>query len=382
MVTNERARAPGKPQLAGAMCDIAMSIGDGVMLQHCTDELERIAPNYAPTRHARAALAAGCPPWRFWGGWLAIAIAAAVTMAHAGRRWLARPSLRMPRAGAAGRAAIVLGIILTASSGAQAQTEHMLSKWPVDDNDPESSVPTEAQRNAEPLEAGYWLQDLTYKAGRAVKRGDHEQAAKYYKAMYKMVPNRAISLRKLCDEEDALGKLEEATAACAGALVLDGVTVGDYSHYVRLVLRKPGALTDKDVAALTNVLNHMKDDPEGHATGIHLECEVGARIADVAMLKECTTALAATAPDDPGTLSYEWALAVRQGHVDEAHRLMDRAKAAGLNDAVLKSMETEMVSNSRREIRRLLTFGVGFVIFVCAAAFFVRSRRRAVPLAA
>ena len=74
------------PRMAAAMCAVAESIGDGNMLQRCTEDLERTAPQYPPTLQARAALNAVCPPARFWAGWLAIALACAVTAVDALRR--------------------------------------------------------------------------------------------------------------------------------------------------------------------------------------------------------------------------------------------------------------------------------------------------------
>jgi hypothetical protein len=176
----------------------------------------------------------------------------------------------------------------------------------------------------------------------------------------------------------------EATSACAGALVLDGVRVGDYVHYVHLVLRKPGTLSDKEVAALWNVVDHMKGDDEGHAAGVQMQCEVAIRTGDVAKLQECTATLAAATPNDPATLSFEWALALRQGHKEEATKFLEAAKTAGLSDSAIKAMQDEMASDTRRANRGMLAFGVGFVILLAAgiAGFLVRSRRRAAPVPA
>ncbi len=75
----EGRRSPGMPAPAAMTCEIAESLGDEAMLKHCTEELERIAPADPELPRVRRALLPQCPPWRFWGGWLAIAGAVIVT---------------------------------------------------------------------------------------------------------------------------------------------------------------------------------------------------------------------------------------------------------------------------------------------------------------
>jgi tetratricopeptide (TPR) repeat protein len=375
-----------QPRLAEAMCDVAESIGDGVMLQHCTEELERLAPDYPPTRHARAALDAPCPPWRFWLGWLAIAGACAVTIADALRR-LARRRAIGPSAGALAAAVLVSLVALSGTARADlppAPAGALLSEWAIDDKDPEGHVPTQKEMNADPLQAGYWLQDLILKAELATKHGDHEAAVKYYRAMFKAVPDKAISLTRLCSEYEALGDLNAATNACGTALMLDGVSINDYAHFIRLLLRKPGALDAKDVAAATNVINHLKDTNSGKEAAFELECELGVRVSDVAMLKECTTAMAATAPSDPKTLSFEWALAMQESKFGRARELLAKAKAAGATEESVKNMQLAVDAGDRQQRKWLAIAAVGTLLFIVGLlyGFVTLTRRRDVPATA
>ena len=373
-----------QPRLVAAMCDVAQSIGDGVMLRHCTEELERYAPDYPATRLARAALDAPCPPWRFGLGWLAIVAASVATLADAVRRFGRRRSLGLSSAGALATAILVSFLTVSGTARADlppAPPGALLSDWVVDDKDPESHVPTQAQMNADPLQAGYWLQDLILKAELATKHGDHQAAVKYYRAMYKAVPDKALSLTRLCSEYEALDDLNAAINTCGMALMLDGVTINDYAHFVRLLMRKPGPLGPKDAAAATNVINHLKDTDSGKDAGYQLECELGVRIADAAKLKDCTTWMAATAPSDPKTISYEWALAMQESRFGRARELLAQAKAAGAKDDVLKNMQVAVDAGNRQQRKwvGLALLGSLVLAFGLFYGFVTLSRRRHVP---
>jgi tetratricopeptide (TPR) repeat protein len=380
LVTYERTRAPGSPQLAAAMCDIALSMGDGIMLQHCLKELESAPQNYAPTRRARAALDSQCPPWLFWSGWLTILGAALATGTDALRRVARRRSQGPSQASDAPVIAAICALSLAFSSVASADpAPRWLSHFTIDDSNPEASVPSQADLQKDPLQAGYLLQDLLSKAELAHKRGDHMAAVKFYQALLKAVPNRAISLSRMCDEFEEVGDKVRAMNACGLALTLDGVTVGDYEHYVHLVLAKHGTLSDQEVQALTNVINHMKQDDEGRTTGDELECELALRMSSVAKLEQCTSALVAAAPNAPKTIMYQWDLAMRQRNYGAAHQLVTRAKTVGIKDANLQSMEQATAAGERQQRWMLALIVAGLLVLLGGLTYgtVVLSRRRA-----
>src|SRR5687768_3778511 len=64
---------------------------------------------------------------------------------------------------ASAKAALEPGVITGGRRG--------LSKWPIDHSDPERSVPTQAQREKNPLEFGYHLMDLIEAAEQKAKAG-------------------------------------------------------------------------------------------------------------------------------------------------------------------------------------------------------------------
>jgi tetratricopeptide (TPR) repeat protein len=371
-------REEGSPIASAEMiCSIAESLGDVPMLKQCLGMLESTVPNDAETRRAESLLASRCPPLRFWTGWLAILGAGVLTLLHALRGFAAER--RRPLRAAVAAATGAVGLLLHANLAA-ALEPGMLSKWPVDDQHPEQNIPTEQQRNAEPLQFGYWLQDVALKAEKAVRTGNHEAAIRYYAALAVAVPDRAIAFTKLCTEYEAVADLEKAINACGQALQLDGVKVGDFTHFVHLVLAKPGQLGKKERLALATVLQHMRDDPQGRGVVDDLECEVGVRTSNVAQLKECTTGLAAKAPDDAKTIVYEWSLAVQEGRFVEAEKLIDRARSKGIR---VDQMAAATAGHKRQHL--IVLIGVaGLTALFAAAVLWGRNavRRRLAPGAA
>jgi tetratricopeptide (TPR) repeat protein len=383
-VERSKSLAP-QPRLIAAMCDVAESIGDANMLQRCTEDLERVAPQYPPAARARAALDAMCPPWRFWTGWLAIALACAITLADAVRRLLRRS--RTGRGPARAAAAVLVLLSLGGRVGPAraelppAPPQALLSEWAVDDKDPEAHVPPPEQFNRDPLQGGYWLQDILLKADLASKHGDHEAAIKYYRALFKAVPTKATSLSRLCTEYELVGDLASATAACAQALTLDGLTVNDYVHYVHLMLRKPGPLSPTETLAVSNVIQHMRENDVGAEAADTLDCELAVRVSDTPRLKTCTAALVAKDPSNPKTIAFAWALAMQQSDYRQARRLLDQAKAAGMGDDRIKAMEQSIDEGEAHE-RKWLTIGaVGALVLAAGVVFMVllAGRRRNVP---
>jgi tetratricopeptide (TPR) repeat protein len=356
--------------VAAAACDIAERIGDIVMLQRCAEDLQRFDASDPSTKKAQRLLDSRCPPWRFWIGWSAIAAAIAATLGHAALRLFHGRRSRSTRAGVMAATAVALVIASMPAVARAAETQapapaasggHWLSRWPIDDEHPDSKIPTEKERNAEPLQFGYWLQDLALKAEHASKRGDHLAAARFYEVLCKAVPDRAVGFGRACNEYEAAGELEKATNFCAEALLRDGLIVKDYTHFINLVLSKPGRLGEKETTALANVLAHMREDPEGRPFVDELECQIGARTSNVAQLKECTAALVARAPDDIKTITYQWTLAVADGQIREAETLLERARTAGVPAKDIESMKAATSGSAMRRALRV-------ALIVCAVA--------------
>jgi tetratricopeptide (TPR) repeat protein len=381
IVSHERHFGPSITTAAAA-CNIAETIGDNAMLQGCAEELTRINPDHPLTRDALARLAARCPPGRFWAGWAAIFAAVVGTLVHA--LWRRAGGVRAKRAAVTAVALLAIAVgSWPRTAAADDDPTKWLSKRHVDDEHPDSNIPTDAERNADPLEFGYWLQDVALKGEHASKRGNHYAAARFYDTLIKAVPDRAIGYVKACEEYKAAGAMDQAINRCGQALLFDGLRVHDYVEFIDLVVSKPGKLSDKEVGALGQVIEHMKNDPAAQPWIDDLECEVGARTANVAQLKECTSGLAVHKPTAPKTISYEWALAMASGDSRSAETILGTASAAGVAPADIEEMKKQIAALRMRSALRItaITAAVGLLLAGIAVALraLLARRRPAIP---
>lgn len=171
----------------------------------------------------------------------------------------------------------------------------------IDDHNPEASLPDEAQREAHPRALRQLQHELTARGEIATSRGDHLAAARYYSALAQVVPDRALPYARLCHALEVLNEREGAIDACADALARDGVTVDDFAHYVRLILSKPGVLGAIDRRNVDAQIGLLSGLPGGSRVAAQLQCELGTRVGDPALLGWCTSAQAA----DPLTRAYQ-----------------------------------------------------------------------------
>lgn len=256
-----------------------------------------------------------------------------------------------------------------------APIDPLSTQFHINHEDPEASVPPMEQRNAKPLEFGYYLQDLIAFAMAADKAGDHLAAARYYRAFAKAVPDESVAFSKLCESLEAAGEREKAAAACRDALGRPGIEVKDYLHFVNLVLAKPGPLTKDEEEDLDEVVDHFRKNPETRIAGIHVQCELALHQANVPLLQQCSGELAAFAPNDPKTISFQWAAAMRQGNAAEARRLVDRARVAGMKPEGLQRMEQATDALPTGKLRRAVMAGLALAVVGAAAALLAWRRR-------
>jgi hypothetical protein len=201
--------APTEPWGDLARVDLALRWGDPALVAQRLEALEHAAPD-DPRTHAAAALAR--PRRALFGlfAWGALLAAGAFTLAHAARRKLAIPrSARVP-------GAILALLAVSALLGRPAHAA-AAAVFPIDDADPERAVPTQAQADARPLDFAYYLQDLTERAAAATKRGDHDAAVRYYRALVRAVPNSTVPQEKLRAALEARGPSPAARNLVRGA---------------------------------------------------------------------------------------------------------------------------------------------------------------------
>jgi tetratricopeptide (TPR) repeat protein len=260
-----------------------------------------------------------------------------------------------------------------------------LSKWTIYDPDPVRSIPTPEQRDADPLEFGYFLMDLSDRAEAALKVGKFKKALPYFDAMAKAVPNRSISYAKLCMCYRAIDDWKSAEEQCSIALQKDGVRVEDFLAYAGLLFEKKSHFGPEETEKITAVIQHVRQQLPTSTLADELQCQLGLKLEDAARLKDCTQRLAASAPTDPKTMTYQWSYAMLRGDTAEAKRIIDHARRTSAIPAAALSKMEESTRHSRFTARVLVRnswflataavlLASGFLVYV----FVARRRQLAV----
>jgi len=380
-------KVPNQPWPYLAQCEIATRLGQTSALEQCGNQLQRLSPASANLRGTGSTVMATHTHWFVWMAWLTLALACAVTAMHA----LASVIFRARRRSAVHLTQLILVVLglCTPSrvvsqsaaartvSGSTGSKPADLGRAPINDKDPEGSVPTPQQRDADPLNYAYFVMDVTARAEKAVKQEDYKTAVRYFRALVKAVPNRSIGYAKLCKAYEALGDWPNALENCRIALAHDGVTDGDYARYAHLLMEHKTRLAVTDVQDLDAIVQQLRTATPHSNTGDVVECEVGLKLHDKQRLQRCTANLVASAPSDPKTLSFQWAYSVERGDYAGAKALLERLKQTAISPKALQKME-EATSLARpwwkRALRSWWALSV-LVLIVLAAAITLMSRR-------
>jgi hypothetical protein len=378
MATGAQRQLPGEPYGYAAFADIARRIGDRELLAASLTEMQRRAPDHFETRRALA-LRPASPRWTAAVGWAVLALLVGAALRRrvphlTGLRRAVAPAVLL--AVLAGRA--LAGPELPPHAADAPPAPDRFSTFRIDDADPSRSLPTPAQANANPLQFGYLLMDLATRAEVAEKHQDWAGAVRYYQALAQAVPGKSVSYGKMCRAYEALGDRTHGLAACRDALAREGVRVDDHTRYVRLLLDHPGPVTAAERDDVTAIIEHLRKDPATAGAADDVQCQLGARVADLRLLEGCVAGLSQTAPRDARTITYQWALALEKRDLERADQLLGQARAAGVNPATVARMEAAVAA--RRNRRRLPLLGGG-VLLLAGVALFMRRPGLKKPLA-
>ena len=373
-----------------ARCDIARRLGNADVMEACLADLKRIAPRLNEFTKAALATANGptAPRWPILLPLLVVMAVVGTVVHGALRRYRGR---QRPRSEVAVAALVVVMCALSGAARAQApsspapippgaaapagqvealpgENKHLgnlkkdhLSKFPINDADPEAGVPSAEELGNGPLQYGYYIQDLADRAERAIKAGNHAAAARYFAALSKISPTSSYGPRKVCEELEAAGDIPSAVMACRTAITREGSTVNDYVRFVHLALSQKQELGLPERKELDAVVAHVAGQPGLGLIPAMLRCEVGMKFEDTKALQACTAELQKLAPADPRTISYQWALAVKQKDKAVALQLIKRARDAGMNGDGVARMERATHQMAVRQIGRLV------IAVLCAA---------------
>jgi hypothetical protein len=222
--------------------------------------------------------------------------------------------------------------------------------------------------------------DLGDRAEKAIQRDDHAAAVKFWQAIAKITPDHSHAFAKMCVSYQALGALEKAIYSCGAALERTGATLKDHMRYVGLVLSKPGSLSSSDVRAVDDVVTHLRTDANGKGIADELACRIGVRLWDDTRLEPCTAALVAARPDHPDTVYFQWALAATRGQVEEAWKLIERARAVSVKPEDIRAMEQE-TSKLATRWKSHLGLALGLLAMLASGGGLVYLNRRRPPKA-
>lgn len=340
-------RAGGEPWGYLARCEIGGRLGLADVVEGCLADLRRIAPNAPETKHMLATATPRAHVW-LWVLRCVLILAPLATLAHfLIRRWRVR--VRALLTGKTAAAVFVMTAMFTAAGSARGalmdrnghpeMENDQISIFPIDDTNPEASIPSLAQQNEKPLQFGYFLQDLAAKVERAKKNHDIPAQIRYYRAIAKAAPGSPYGARKLCDVLQEAGDIDGAIVACRTATAIEGTTVGDFRHLIDVILSKPDPLSADLRSEAYAAIEHIEKEAQlGSLTDV-IRCDAALRFQDWGTLDVCARRLGRSAPDDAKTVSFQWALAVHAHDEQKAEALVDRARQLGMEAAGLRKME-------------------------------------------
>jgi len=359
---------PKAPWGYAARCLVAFRTGDRDLLDSCTADLKRVAPDHALAKEILARASHGESVFAVLGRWLLI-LAFVGTLVHAAlnRRRRGGGAVVSPSsAPLAGISAFLLSVLLASAMARTARAESVmrgpgLAGVKVDEANPAASIPSFDDQLKNPMHFGYLLQDLLAFAQDAINRGDTETAARYYLTIASAVPTRAFAYGRLCEIHDRLGNRARALEFCRAALSREGVTVADYDRTVGLLLAAP--LSREDRAELDAISNHIESHQKQAPVQVEqVRCRIALGLNDVRALEACTAALTQAAPTDSTTITYRWALALKHGDFSGAQQIVALAQGAGVAPEAIAKM-TEGIGQQRRHWRmRVGLWAVGGAI--------------------
>jgi len=158
-----------------------------------------------------------------------------------------------------------IALALVPTLGFGQEESDLATRWKVNDADPKAGIPSVDERNKDPIEFSYFLQDLIARGERSFKEQNWEAAVKYYEAMGFAVPDAGVAFSRLCVIYAKLGRYDVAAANCGRAVSLPLAKVIDHIRFIENTL-KADKLEPLDVrnveASLTHLRDHIAKNPQ------------------------------------------------------------------------------------------------------------------------
>ena len=359
-----------------AQCEIATRLGNVNASRLCDPKLSAWAQANAHYDPAASASTIRRARGFMWSAWLALAGICVATLLHALRAKKLEKRMLKTLTTAAIVSVLAISLVPSLALGEAGGVPKPgdMGTMPINEEDPESSVPSPQQRDRNPIGYAYFVMDISSRAEKATKNGDHKQAALYYRALVKAVPNKSVGYSKLCASYEELQDWPNALANCRTALAYDGVKDADYGKYAHLLMDHTPKLSTSEVQDIDAIVKQLRaEEPKGGVADL-VECEVGVKLHDQVRLQRCTANLAVLGPTDPKTLSFEWAYAVERGDYNQARSLIEQLRQTTISQRALKRMEDATrlaLPLWKRALTNtwLLVVGVGGIIVALAFTF-------------
>jgi tetratricopeptide (TPR) repeat protein len=255
-----------------------------------------------------------------------------------------------------------------------------LSRFPINQNNPESKIPTEAERSQEPLDFGYFLQDLASEGAYAEKKGDYASAVKYWRALAKAVPDVATGFRRACRAYEALKDRRNGLDYCGSTLNMPGAELEDYVHYGNMMLMKTTPLDAAELSDFENSIKHLRSQGGDGPLFIAetLTCELGVAQEDVKRLESCTQTIEKLKPNEPQTLSFQWSLAMFRHDYVGARELVGRLQTTTYKPELVARMAAATQAEARwwKPFLTDWRYQLGTLVALLLGAFALFSRRK------
>jgi hypothetical protein len=277
----------------------------------------------------------------------------------------------------------------TAASQDVAEGLPFASKFPIDDADPESSIPGPEQAAREPQQVGFLVMELSQRAERALQEGKPAKAARYFRAVAKAAPDRALPFRKACAAHRRAGELAKAIEMCRVAAGLPDASLDDRLDLLGVAFAKPGTLTAAELRDIDRTVGRLERelDKGGAQGGRHnvaiMKCELAARVGEAQRLGACVEELRSLNAGPAQQLPYTFSLALSQGDLERAETLKNQAIEAGVAQEKVEVMTRVLALARARADGSVLTAakswwpGAALAVLVLGALVVFQRRRRA-----
>lgn len=256
----------------------------------------------------------------------------------------------------------------------------------INDADPESSIGDVGSLNRDPIATGYMLMEMSLRAETAESAGDWPKALRYYRALAKAVPDRAVGFAKVCKVYEAMSERELAIQACRRATGLQGAKLEDFLRYASLILdRTPDGVApaQADIAEIDSVLEHLRAERAQGPGPDLIECHLGVKLESADRLRGCVERLEQSVPSDPNTFAFRFSLALVENDFEAARAVIQGARDAQLPAGALELMQRELSRRERAKLMHGLGRAASFIAVpvaaLGAALALWRRRRRVVP---